>query len=49
MICPVKVPVIVEFCPEASKATANKVDKAPVLATSASTPLLNKSGVERAS
>ncbi len=24
-ICPVNVPVIVEFCPDASKATANRV------------------------
>ena len=39
--CPVKVPVIVEFCPEANKATAKSVDKTPDLATAIKTPLLN--------
>ena len=47
--CPVKVPVIVEFCPEASSATANKVDKAPVFATLIKMPLLIVAGFDKAS
>src|SRR5699024_2144748 len=39
--CPVKLPVIVEFCVEAKKATAKSVDKTPDLATAIKTPLLN--------
>lgn len=33
IICPVSVPVIVEFCPEANKATMNSTDKIPELET----------------
>ncbi len=39
IICPVKVPVMVEFCPDASNATANSVERTPVLATLAKIPL----------
>ncbi len=40
---------MVEFCPEASKATANMTDSTPDLATAISTPLLSMDVLDRAS
>ena len=39
MTCPVRVPVMVEFCPDASRATANRVERTPDLATAIRTGL----------
>ena len=40
---------MVEFCPEANRAMANKVDKTPDLATAIKRPLLNMSVLFKAS
>ena len=47
--CPVKVPVIVEFCPEASNATANNVERIPYFATVIKIQLLYVSEFDKAS